>query len=63
MTVQEQVKNAVEAGRLVECSKDEYPVVRAALQDQAAWWREGGYHIRAQIADAEVRRLDGEFGL
>lgn len=52
---------AVYRGQLVECSKDEYPLVRSALQDQAGRWIDGGDPMRAQIALREVARLDTKF--
>jgi hypothetical protein len=57
MTPKEAIQ-AVYHGRLVECTADEYPEIRRALQDQAGKQIDGGDHLRAQIALMEVQRLD-----
>lgn len=50
--------DAVYNGRLVECTKEEYPEIRRALQDQAGKWIDDGQGVRAVIALQEVQRLD-----
>jgi hypothetical protein len=57
-----QALNAVYQGKLVNCSAEEYPEIRTALQDQAGKWIEGGDGMRAMIALQEVKRLDAKFG-
>jgi hypothetical protein len=54
----EQALEAVYAGRTVECTAEEYPAIRRALQEKAGKWIDQGQDIRAQIALQEVRRLD-----
>lgn len=53
--------SAVYTGKLVECTKEEYPQVRSALQDQAGKWIDGGDGMRAGMALNEVKRLDAKF--
>lgn len=50
--------NAVYKGELVNCSRDSYPSIRTALQQQAGKWIDQGDHLRAQMALMEVQRLD-----
>jgi hypothetical protein len=50
--------DAVHNGNLVQCTKEEYPEIRRALQDQAGKWIDGGQGVRAMIALQEVQRLD-----
>ena len=52
---------AVYAGNLVVCTRDEWPSVRRALQEQAGRWINQKQDVRAIIALEEVRRLDREF--
>jgi hypothetical protein len=57
-----QALNAVYQGKLVNCSAEEYPEIRTALQDQAGKWIDNGDGMRAMIALQEVKRLDTKFG-
>jgi hypothetical protein len=54
--------NDVANGNPVTCSEQDYPEVRAVLQEQAGKWIDSGDHVRAQIALAEVKRLDALYG-
>lgn len=54
--------DAIYKGQLVNCSKDDWPVVRTALQDQAGKWIDTGDGMRAMIVLQEVKRLDAKFG-
>jgi hypothetical protein len=58
----EQAIDNVHNGKPVECSADEYRMIRPALQDAAATWINQGQEMRAQIALSEVRRLDALHG-
>jgi len=48
-------------GKLVDCSKDDWPDVRSAISREAARMVDQGQHIRAQIMLEEIRRLDRKF--
>lgn len=65
MNTIEKAINAIYKGELAECSKEEYPKVRTALQDKAGEWIDNGDNARAMIALNEVKRLDAlhEFSL
>lgn len=56
-----QAIQAISLGSLVECTKEEYPEIRTALQKYAGEKIDTGQDIYAQIALEEVRRLDGKF--
>ena len=58
MTPEEKAVNAVYNGNLVDCTTEEWPSVRRALQDQAGKWIDQGQGMRAQIALREVKRMD-----
>jgi hypothetical protein len=45
-------------GQLVDCTKEEYPIIRYTLQQHAGRWIDQGQNVYAQIALSEVRRLD-----
>ena len=60
MTPDEAIK-AIYVGKLVECSKNEYPEIRTAIQNKAGEWIDTNQHVRAQIALQEVKRLDDLF--
>lgn len=53
--------NAIYNGNLVECTKEEYPEIRTALQDKAGKMVDSGDGLRAMVMLEEVRRLDGVF--
>jgi hypothetical protein len=57
MTTREAI-DAVYQGKLVACTRDEYPEIRRALQDKAGQWIDQGQGVRATIALQEVARLD-----
>ncbi len=60
MTPQEAVK-AISKASLVDCTKEEYPEVRKALQEYASKQIDNGQDIYAMIALEEVKRLDAYF--
>lgn len=60
MTKEEAI-NAIYNGSLVECTKEEYPEIRNALQDKAGKMVDGGDGLRAMMMLEEVRRLDSLF--
>lgn len=62
MSPQEAV-NSIYEGHLVDCTYEEWPAVRSALQEAAGKWTDASQHLRASIALAEVRRLDAHFKL
>lgn len=49
---------AIYSGKLVDCSKEEYPNIRKSIQEQAGKWIDTGQDIRASIALHEIKRLD-----
>jgi hypothetical protein len=57
MTPKEAIQ-AVYHGRPVQCTVDEYPEIRRALQEQAGRWIDGGDHIRSRIALHQIVTLD-----
>lgn len=58
----ESVINRIRTGRLIQCTRQEYvDSVRGWLQDQAGVWIDTNQGIVAQLALAEVRRLDTRF--
>lgn len=56
-----QAVQAISGGSLVECTKEEYPEIRKALQEFAGKQIDNGQDIYAMIALEEVRRLDNYF--
>jgi hypothetical protein len=50
------------AGRLVDCTQEEYPYVRQHIQGAARHWVDQGQDHRAWVALNEVKRLDLKFG-
>jgi hypothetical protein len=48
-------------GTPIECSKEEYSVIRSELQRAAGQWIDQGQVVRAIIALDEVKRLDDLF--
>jgi len=57
MTKQEAI-SAIYNGNLVECTKEQYPEIRTALQDKAGEMVDSGDGLRAMMMLEEVRRLD-----
>ena len=45
-------------GKLVSCTKEQYPEIRSAIQESAGRWIDAGQDIRAVIALEEIKRLD-----
>ncbi|EOW9480278.1 protein PacB [Vibrio cholerae] len=52
---------AIESGRVVECDRNDYPEVRAAIQDACSDWLADGLDEYAQIGLMEIERLDDFF--
>jgi hypothetical protein len=61
MDASTQAVNAVYQGNLIECSEQDWPAVRAALQSFAGTCIDSGDGVRAMIALEEVKRLDQKF--
>lgn len=60
----EEVKQAIYKADLIDCTSEEYNLkVRRYLHECAAAYLDGGDHVRAQIALAEVKRLDRKFDI
>ena len=59
---QEKAIAAIRSGGLVDCTKENYLAIRAALQDFAGKSIDDGQDVYAQIALSEVRRVDNLFG-
>lgn len=55
------IKARIETGNLVECTEEDYPLVRTHLQQLAGEFVDGGQGIKAMIALQEVQRLDTAF--
>lgn len=51
-------KAAMEQGNLIVCSKEEYALIRSALQTQAGRWLDQEQLSYAYIALQEIKRLD-----
>lgn len=60
MTKEEAI-SAIYNGNLVDCTKEEYPEIRTALQEFAGERIDAGDGIRGQIVLMEVQRLDKKF--
>jgi len=60
MTPKEAIQMVSQAW-LVECTIEEYPEIRKALQEYAGTQIDNGQDIYAQIALSEVKRLDNQF--
>ena len=54
----EEAINAIYNGNLIECTREEYPEIRNALQDMAGKMVDSGQGLRAMMMLEEVRRLD-----
>ena len=52
------VKASVHRGNVIECTKEEYPLIRKALHQLAGEYIDDGDTVRGSIALWEVRRLD-----
>ena len=50
--------NSIYQGKLIECSKEEYPEIRTALQKKAGELVDSGDGLRAMMMLEEVKRLD-----
>lgn len=57
MTPQEAVSKIYQ-GNLIDCTKEEYPEIREALQKKAGEMIDGGDGLRAMMMLEEVKRLD-----
>ena len=57
MTIEEAI-NAIYNGKLIYCTKEEYPGIRKALQDKAGKLIDTGDPLRSMMMLEEVRRLD-----
>jgi hypothetical protein len=55
------IKQKLVQAELIDCEKDDYPDVRRFIQECAGEFIDVNDHIRAEIALAEVRRLDARF--
>lgn len=53
--------NAVQTGNLIRCEREEYPEVRAALEEFAGTMADQGKTFLASVALNEVARLDSRF--
>jgi hypothetical protein len=53
--------NAIHNGKLVQCEKDQWPALRAAVHTKAGFWADHGEGLRASIALSEIKRLDEKF--
>lgn len=53
--------SAISNGKLIECTKDEYPAIRNALLLQAGKWVDAGDGTRATLALNEIKRLEEKF--
>ena len=60
MTIDEAI-NAIYNGRFIDCTKQEYPEIRTALQDKAGKMVDLGDGLRAMMMLEEVKRLDKVF--
>lgn len=60
MTPQEAVQTISRAD-LIECTEEEYPEIRKAVQEYAGRQIDNGQDIYAQIALEEIKRLDAKF--
>ena len=54
----EEAMQAVYQGKMVQCTKENYPEIRSTLQDYAGRCVDEGDGLRAMIALEEVKRLD-----
>ncbi|MBU0977319.1 MAG: hypothetical protein KKD18_02805 [Nanoarchaeota archaeon] len=58
MSTTKEAIQAISTGQLVDCTKEEYPEIRKAIQDYAGKQIDNGQDIYAQIALMEIKRLD-----
>ena len=54
----EQALSAIHNGQLAQCSKEDYPEIRNALQGKAGEMVDSGDGLRAMMMLNEVKRLD-----
>lgn len=50
--------NAIYTGKLVNCTKEEYPEIRTGLQEKAGKMIDFGDGLRGMMMLEEVKRLD-----
>ncbi len=62
MTPPEAIK-AIRDGQAVECSREEYPAIRRALQDELVVLSREGDNLRGFMVTEEIRTLDRSFGI
>jgi len=53
--------SSISQGKLIDCSAEQWPEIRKAVQEQAGKWIDYGDGFRATIALQEVARLDKKF--
>lgn len=57
----DEIKEKIRQGQLIDCEKEEYSNIRIHIQNVACFYIDNNDAFRAQIALAEVKRLDKKF--